>query len=75
MMINGQMIPVGEEEEGPGLLFYRCVLCTSVVSKWDIKKHHGCPKCGNPRIKPSNLSLWEMFVQILKHPKVWTWNE
>lgn len=53
--------------------FYRCVLCGTVVSQWDIDEHRGCRKCGNSRIRPSNLSLWEKIVQILKHPKIWTW--
>lgn len=58
-----------------GLMFYRCLLCTSVVSKWDIHEHKGCSKCGHGRIKPTNLSLLEKLVQIFKHPKIWTWNE
>jgi len=53
--------------------FYRCVLCRSVVSEWDIASHQGCRKCGNSRISPSNLSLWEKLVQIIKHPMVWKW--
>ena len=56
-----------------GLLFYRCVLCRSVVSQWDINEHHGCPTCGNPRVSPTALTLWEKIVQIVKHPKVWQW--
>ena len=56
-----------------GTLFYRCILCGNVVSKWDIQDHHGCKKCGNARIRPSDLSLWEKFVQILKHPRIWAW--
>lgn len=62
-------------EEGKGLAFYRCVLCGHVVSVWDIKQHYGCPKCKNPRIKPSELSMWEKIVQIFKHPKFWKWDE
>lgn len=59
-----------------GLLFYRCVLCNNVVSAWDIyQEPHCCTKCGGTRIKPSNLSLWEVFVQIIKHPKFWRWDE
>lgn len=72
-VINGQFIS-SEEDSEEGVMFYRCNLCGGVVSKWDIKEHKGCPKCANPRIKPSNLSLWEKIVQIVKHPKVWTWN-
>ncbi len=56
-----------------GLLFYRCVLCSSVVSKWDIQDHAGCPKCGNVRVHPTELSLLEKVVQIVKHPAVWRW--
>jgi DNA-directed RNA polymerase subunit RPC12/RpoP len=58
-----------------GLIFYRCRLCRGVVSKWDIKEVQGCPKCGHRRLNPSNLNLWEMFMQICKHPKVWTWED
>ena len=72
-VINGQFIDT-REDLGDGLLFYRCCLCGGVVSKWDIKEHKGCPKCAHPRIRPSNLSIWEKIVQIAKHPKVWSWN-
>jgi hypothetical protein len=58
-----------------GKLFYRCELCHSVVSEWDIKKHKGCGKCGNVRIRPSDLSFLEKLIQIVKHPKIWAWNE
>jgi DNA-directed RNA polymerase subunit RPC12/RpoP len=57
-----------------GLAFYRCNLCHRIVNIWDLKKHHGCAKCGHPRISPTNLTLWEKLVQIVKHPKVWEWN-
>ena len=57
-----------------GLMFYRCTLCTAVVSPWDLKIHQGCPKCRCPRIKPANLSWFEKCVQIGKHPNVWAWN-
>lgn len=56
-----------------GLQFYRCILCGEPVSKWDIHEYHGCPKCGNARIRPSDLSLWEKIVQMVKHPAVWKW--
>lgn len=56
-----------------GTQFYRCMLCSNVVSKWDIHEHHGCSRCGNTRIRPSDLSWWEKIVQVLKHPKVWAW--
>jgi hypothetical protein len=61
---------------GKGLPFYRCVLCRGVISMWDIHTPpHQCPKCGNARMSPTNLTWWEAFVQIIKHPKVWTWHE
>ncbi len=54
--------------------FYRCVLCGSVVSWWDIYEgEHACPNCGQRRISPTNLSLWEKIVQVFKHPAVWRW--
>jgi hypothetical protein len=59
-----------------GIPFYRCTLCHNVISLWDIYKgSHNCPKCGGARITPTNLSLWEKIVQVMKHPKVWRWNE
>ena len=59
-----------------GLRFYRCTLCRGVVSPWDIKNPPNiCRKCGGARISPSNLSWFEILVQIIKHPKVWTWHE
>ena len=72
-IINGQFVSF-EEDSLEGMSFYRCNLCGHVVSQWDIKKSKGCPKCANPRVKPSNLSKWEMFVQIIKHPMIWLWN-
>ena len=72
-VINGQFVSMDEDTDG-GMLFYRCNLCGHVVNKWDIKESKGCPKCANPRIKPTNLSLWEKIVQIIKHPKVWEWD-
>lgn len=57
-----------------GLQFYRCDLCHGVVSKWDIEEHLGCGKCGGTRLRPSNLSLLEKLVQIVKHPLVWKWH-
>ena len=60
-------------QEGDGLCFYRCVLCGSVVSPWDIKEHKGCKKCGGTKIKPTNVSLIEKIVQIFLHPLVWKW--
>lgn len=59
-----------------GLPFFRCVLCRGVVSMWDIYGNdHVCPKCGGARISPTNLSLWEKAVQLMKHPKIWDWHE
>jgi DNA-directed RNA polymerase subunit RPC12/RpoP len=53
--------------------FYRCVLCRKAVSPWDIKRHRGCPHCGHTRMSPTNLTLWEKAVQIMKHPAIWRW--
>lgn len=58
-----------------GVLFYRCCLCRSVVSRWDIHEHKACANCGHARLMPSSLTLWEKIVQIVKHPKVWKWHE
>ena len=58
-----------------GLLFYRCILCGAVVSVWDVRENQGCRKCGNTRIRPSDLSVWEKLVQIARHPKIWRWDE
>lgn len=55
-----------------GTAFYRCTLCSGVVSYWDIKAGR-CPTCSGVRIMPTDLSLWEKVVQIVKHPKVWEW--
>lgn len=58
-----------------GMIFYRCSLCNSVVSLWDIHNKTACPKCGQVRVQQTNLSLWEKLVQIVKHPKVWEWKD
>jgi phage FluMu protein Com len=58
-----------------GKQFYRCVLCGTVVSEWDIQESKGCPKCKNNKIKPTELSLVEKVIQIMKHPRIWRWNE
>jgi DNA-directed RNA polymerase subunit RPC12/RpoP len=58
-----------------GLAFYRCMLCRSVVSKWDIHKHQGCPNCGHARIMPCNLTLAQKVIQFIKHPQFWKWHE
>ena len=57
------------------ITFYRCLLCTSGVSKWDIEGGDGCRKCGGRKMSPTNLSLFEKLWQILRHPKVWDWGE
>ncbi len=56
-----------------GLEFYRCTLCRQVVSIWDLKELHQCPKCAGVRMSPTNLSIVEMLKQIWKHPKIWGW--
>jgi len=66
---------MNEGHTGEGVGFYRCVLCTTVVSPWDIKEKGRCPKCGQVRIRPTNLSLIEKLVQIIKHPKLWEWKD
>jgi len=55
------------------ITFYRCVLCRGVVSKWDIREGKGCSKCAGRKVMPTNLSLWEKLVQMVKHPAVWDW--
>lgn len=62
-------------EEGRGVLFYRCNLCTRPVSPWDVDRYHGCPYCGHTKIRPTNLTLWEKLVQILRKPDVWNWRK
>lgn len=57
-----------------GTPFYRCTMCSSVVSPWDIEKG-GCQTCNGSRIRPTNLSFREKLQQLLKHPKVWKWPE
>lgn len=59
-----------------GIPFYRCILCGAVVSLWDIHgEPHACTKCGQTRIKPTNLSWWEAVKQMVKHPALWRWDE
>lgn len=65
----------GNKNKWEGMQFYRCTLCNEVVSTWDINEHHGCAKCGNPRLKTSWLSLREKLAQVIKHPKVWRWRD
>jgi len=56
------------------ITFYRCETCASVVSPWDIRKA-GCSRCGGVRVRPSNLTLVEKMVQVIKHPKIWEWHK
>lgn len=63
----------GFKEDDQGLPFYRCTLCHTVVSVWDIREKKGCPKCSCNKIKPTDLSLEEKMVQIFKHPAIWRW--
>lgn len=59
-----------------GLEFYRCKMCGTVVSDWDIyREPHGCPKCGCTKMLVTNLSFIEKLIQVVKHPKVWRWND
>lgn len=58
-----------------GKAFYRCALCTTVISDWDIRSGGGCPKCASGKMSPTNLSTWEMLVQVCKHPAIWAWPE
>lgn len=81
-VVNGHFIDTREEKPGfletndpDGLMFYRCRLCHRVVSLWDIRKYHACPYCRHATISPTNLTLWEKLVQIVKHPKVWEWKK
>lgn len=61
---------------GQGIPFFRCTLCQGVVNLWDIyHPPHSCPKCGGGRVAPTNLTLWEKIVQIIKHPAWWKWDE
>lgn len=61
------------EARWEGLQFYRCTLCQGVVSVWDINEQHGCPKCAGTRMMPTNLSIKEKLVQMLKHPRLGEW--
>ena len=54
------------------ITFFRCTLCSGVVSVWDIDKG-GCQKCSGTKIVPTNLSVWEKLVQLMRHPNVWNW--
>jgi len=59
----------------PGVPFYRCTMCATVVSVWDIQEYKGCTKCMCNQIRPTMLSFWEKLIQILKHPKIWEWKK
>lgn len=67
--------PSETPDSGDGKLFYRCYLCTGVVSKWDIGEHFACPKCGHAKISPTNLTISEKIVQVVKHPAIWAWSD
>lgn len=58
-----------------GLAFYRCILCRTVVSPWDIRDIHKCPKCAGVKVSPTELTWREKIVQIVKHPRIWRWHE
>jgi len=64
-----------ENKKFEGLVFYRCELCKGILGPWDIVANTGCPKCGQRRVRLTNLTLWEKLVQICKHPKVWRWKD
>ncbi len=53
-----------------GTQFYRCLVCGKVVSPFDIKEGIGCSLCGNRKIRPTSLRLWEKMVQLVKHPSL-----
>lgn len=81
-IINGQFIDTRPDKPGfletndqHALQFYRCTLCHRVVSLFDLREERGCKFCGCKKIAPTNLTLWEKLVQIIKHPKVWTWKD
>lgn len=57
-----------------GITFYRCTMCSGVVSPMDMEKYNGC-KCGNNKVSATNLTVWEKIVQIAKHPRVWRWKD
>ena len=65
---------VARDRSSPGMEFYRCITCQGVVSKWDIDVG-GCPKCGQTKIRPSNLTILEKLVQVWKHPAIWKWSD
>lgn len=81
-IINGQFIDTREEKprflesnDENALVFYRCSLCTRVISLFDLRKYRACPFCGHSKISPTNLTLWEKLIQIVKHPRVWEWKK
>jgi RNA polymerase subunit RPABC4/transcription elongation factor Spt4 len=80
--VNGQFIDARVEKPGflesndpDALTFYRCVLCHRVVNLFDLREHKACPHCGHGKMSPTNLTLWEKIVQIIKHPRVWEWKK
>lgn len=70
--VESQKAEMAAKESTEGLVFYRCVLCTRVVNKWQVESGEGC-KCGGMKVKPTNLTWLEKLVQLVKHPKVWQW--
>lgn len=66
---------MGAHDKPLEMTFYRCHLCSGVVSQWDIKEYGACPRCSTVKVSPTNLTFWEKVVQILKHPLVWRWRE
>ena len=70
-----EMLAASEQTDSDGgLLFYRCYLCKRIISKWDLARSYEC-KCGHGKLSPTNLTIWEKFVQILKHPATWKWSD
>jgi hypothetical protein len=51
------------------------MLCSRIVSPWDIEKHGSCGHCAGTRIQPTNLGLLEKLVQLIKHPLIWEWDK
>jgi len=64
-----------EAFEGEGVGFYRCMVCATVNSPWELKKLGSCRKCGATKVKATNLSFWEKVVQIVRRPMLWKWSD
>ena len=56
--------------EGKGAAYFRCLLCGRPVSPLDLDQSHGCAHCGHTRIRPSDLTLWEKVLEVLRNPKI-----